>query len=58
MKLGLSGKCVKLIVSRFEEIVKKSPSYFSARDFASSITFQGLIIHDEEDDEKIKDVTG
>ena len=51
MKLGLSEKCVKLIVNRFEEIVKKSPSYFSASDFANSITFQGLIIHDEEDDE-------
>ncbi|MBK5279871.1 MAG: alpha/beta hydrolase [Bacteroidia bacterium] len=49
--LGLSKRSVDLTIKRFEERFKKSPDYFSSPAFASTLTTQGLIIHDEEDDE-------
>jgi pimeloyl-ACP methyl ester carboxylesterase len=49
--LALSPRTVNLITTRFEELFKKSPRYFSAPHFASSLTVPGLIIHDEEDDD-------
>jgi pimeloyl-ACP methyl ester carboxylesterase len=47
--LGLSPRTVKLIVDYFEAQIKKTPSYFSAHKFASTLTSKGLLIHDEED---------
>lgn len=49
--LGLSSKSVELITNQFTEAVGKHPSYFSAKQFAQSLQVNGLLIHDEEDDE-------
>jgi len=49
--LALSGRCSKLVINRFEETFQRSPSFFSASIFASSLRIPGLIIHDEEDKE-------
>jgi pimeloyl-ACP methyl ester carboxylesterase len=49
--LGLSNRCARLVVKRFEEEIEQSPAYFSAPAFASQLSVKGLIIHDEEDDE-------
>ena len=50
-KLGLSHRCLNLILQQFEKAVNQLPSYFSAPYFAASLKFPGLIIHDEKDDE-------
>ena len=49
--LGLSTKSVQLITNQFTEEVGKHPSYFSAKKFAKSLAVNGLLIHDEDDDE-------
>jgi pimeloyl-ACP methyl ester carboxylesterase len=49
--LRLSEKTTQLIIDRFEETFQKTPEFFSAPTFASSLTIPGLIIHDEHDDE-------
>ncbi|HKZ37740.1 MAG TPA: alpha/beta hydrolase [Chryseolinea sp.] len=49
--LDLSDRCSKLVIDRFEETFQRTPSFFSAPVFASSLTIPGLIIHDEEDKE-------
>lgn len=49
--LSLSTKSVQLITHQFTEAVGKHPSYFSAKEFAKSLKANGLLIHDEEDDE-------
>jgi pimeloyl-ACP methyl ester carboxylesterase len=49
--LRLSEKSTKLIAKRFTEHFQKTPAFFSAPEFASSLTIPGLIIHDESDDE-------
>ena len=49
--LGLSTKSVQLITNQFTEEVGKHPSYFSAKEFAKSLAVNGLLIHDEDDDE-------
>ena len=49
--LGLSRRTTQLIVSRFTDIFQKTPSFFSAPTFASSVTIPGLIIHDEDDND-------
>jgi len=49
--LRLSDKTTQLITKRFIDIFQKTPSFFSAPAFASSLTIPGLIIHDEGDDE-------
>lgn len=47
--LKLSQKSARLIIDRFEKVFNKTPAFFSAPAFASSITIPGLIIHDEGD---------
>jgi len=49
--LSLSERTVKLVVRRFCEVFKKTPSDFSAKKFASKLNIPGLLIHDEEDTE-------
>lgn len=49
--LALSAKCSTLITNRFEELFQRTPHYFSAPIFASSLKVPGLIIHDEEDND-------
>lgn len=49
--LSLSTKSVDLITTQFTKVVGKHPSYFSAKQFAKSLQINGLLIHDEEDDE-------
>jgi hypothetical protein len=49
--LGLSTRTEQLITSRFQEVFGHAPDYFSAPYFASSVKANGLIIHDEEDNE-------
>jgi pimeloyl-ACP methyl ester carboxylesterase len=49
--LRLSKKTSQLIVNRFEETFQKTPEFFSAPVFASSLKIPGLIIHDVEDSE-------
>jgi Serine aminopeptidase, S33 len=50
-QLSLSKRSVDLIVAYFEKQVKQSPSYFSAKKFATSLHSKGLLIHDVGDDE-------
>ncbi len=47
--LGLSKKAIKLITEQFENELKQKPSYFSAVNFAPSITTKALIVHDKYD---------
>lgn len=49
--LSLSEKSSNLISNRFEDLFQRSPGYFSAPRFASSLSVPGLIIHDEDDDD-------
>lgn len=49
--LGLSEKSTQLITKRFIEHFQKTPAFFSAPSFASTLSIPGLIIHDEDDDE-------
>jgi pimeloyl-ACP methyl ester carboxylesterase len=49
--LSLSEKSISLISNRFEDLFQRSPRYFSAPRFASSLNVPGLIIHDEDDDD-------
>ncbi|HOX81560.1 MAG TPA: alpha/beta hydrolase [Chryseolinea sp.] len=49
--LSLSKRNERLTSERFEEVVGKTPSYFSASSFAKDFNMNGLLIHDEEDDE-------
>lgn len=47
--LKLSARAGMLIQGYFEERVKQTPAYFSAPRFATELSSQGLLIHDEED---------
>lgn len=47
--LGLSKKAIALITEQFENELKQKPSYFTAVNFASSITTKALIVHDKTD---------
>ena len=49
--LGLSTRAERLIIRQFQDVFGHAPSYFSAPNFASSVTANGLIIHDEDDNE-------
>ena len=49
--LRLSEKSTQLITKRFVEHFQKTPAFFSAPSFASTLNIPGLIIHDEDDDE-------
>lgn len=49
--LNLSNKTTKLVTEHFQEIFQKTPDYFSAPAFASTVKIPGLIIHDEDDPE-------
>lgn len=49
--LRLSEKTTQLIIDRFEKTFQKTPDFFSAPTFASTLKIPGLIIHDEHDDE-------
>ncbi|MBY0434036.1 MAG: alpha/beta hydrolase [Cyclobacteriaceae bacterium] len=51
--LGLSNRCITLVVAHFEKTVNNLPAFFSAPRFAGSLPFPGLIIHDEEDTETL-----
>lgn len=47
--LGLSQKTMALINQYFIEKLGHAPAYFSLKEFASSLTPSGLVIHDTED---------
>ncbi|MCZ8020178.1 MAG: alpha/beta hydrolase [Cyclobacteriaceae bacterium] len=47
--LNLNNAVTRTIRHHFEKEVGQPPSYFSAKLFAKSITAEGLIIHDEDD---------
>jgi len=47
--LGLSQKTMELINQYFIEKLGHGPAYFSLKEFASSLTLSGMIIHDTED---------
>jgi pimeloyl-ACP methyl ester carboxylesterase len=49
--LGLSDRALKNITSHFEDVITEPVEFFSAPKFAESVSRQGLIIHDEEDEE-------
>jgi len=49
--LALSTRTEQLIIHQFQEAFGHAPNYFSAPYFASSVKANGLIIHDEEDNE-------
>lgn len=49
--LGLSQRCIKVIEDYFVEKLGHGPDYFSLKEFASTLTLPGLIIHDTEDKE-------
>ena len=49
--LGLSSRAESLIIEQFEQTFGHGPDYFSAPYFASSVQANGLIIHDEDDNE-------
>lgn len=48
---GLTDRSLKLILDFFVQKLNRTPDYFSAPSFASSVRVPGLIIHDEDDDE-------
>lgn len=48
---GLSDRTFKHIIDHFEKVLKRTPDYFSAPVFATSLEMPGLIIHDEGDEE-------
>lgn len=49
--LSLTQRSIDLTAQRFEELFHHTPQFFSSSKFASTLTSQGLIIHDELDDE-------
>jgi hypothetical protein len=49
--LRLSQRAMRYIVSHFISTYNVGPDYFSTEKFAGSVNVNGLIIHDEEDDE-------
>jgi pimeloyl-ACP methyl ester carboxylesterase len=49
--LGLSQRAMKVIRNYFVERLGYGPEYFSLKEFASSLTLSGLIIHDTDDKE-------
>jgi pimeloyl-ACP methyl ester carboxylesterase len=49
--LGLSRRSMKAIRDYFVEKLGYGPDYFSLKEFASTLTLPGLIIHDTEDKE-------
>lgn len=51
--LGLSDRTMRLMADYFKIKIGFEPSYFSAPDFAKSLTIPGLIIHDEDDYEAL-----
>ncbi len=51
--LSLSDRTIQLMTDYFKKKIGFDPSYFSAPDFAKSLTLRGLIIHDEEDKEAL-----
>jgi len=48
---SLSKRSMNLIIKEFIERFNHGPEYFSASQFASTLTLPGLVIHDEDDDE-------
>lgn len=48
---GLSDRTMRYIMDHFVKTLNRTPDYFSAPAFASSVKVPGLIIHDEKDDE-------
>jgi len=49
--LGLSARAQRLIINCFHETFGHHPDYYSAPNFASAVKAEGLIIHDEDDNE-------
>jgi pimeloyl-ACP methyl ester carboxylesterase len=49
--LGVTDACMDLILAEFIRRVNKGPEYFLSSTFSTSMTFPGLIIHDEMDAE-------
>jgi len=49
--LGLTERTVGVIRKRFVELVNKEPEYYVASNFAGSMTADGLLIHDEDDEQ-------
>lgn len=49
--LGLSDRAEQLIIRQFQDEFGHTPDYFSAPYFASAVNANGLIIHDEDDNE-------
>jgi pimeloyl-ACP methyl ester carboxylesterase len=49
--LNLSKKSTHLVTQYFEKTFQKTPDFFSAPAFASTVKIPGLIIHDESDPE-------
>lgn len=49
--LGLSKKAVQVIRNQFMTMGYREPEYYFAPNFAEHITAEGLIIHDEHDDQ-------
>lgn len=50
-QLSLSSRTIHLMRSHFEKTVGFPPEYYSASAFALTLHCQGLLIHDEDDDE-------
>lgn len=50
-QLGLSERALKWTLAHFKKEIGFSPDFFSAPVFAATLTSQGLLIHDEKDDE-------
>ena len=50
-QLGLANRTMELVRGRFIDVVGKTPEYFSAASFVSTLPSRGLLIHDEGDDE-------
>ncbi|MFM8912277.1 MAG: alpha/beta hydrolase [Flammeovirgaceae bacterium] len=49
--LGLNNRTIQLITDRFIKTVGHAPPYFKIKEFATTLTLPGLIIHDKEDTE-------
>lgn len=50
-QLSLSERTLARILTHFKKEIGATPDFFSASKFASTLTNQGLLIHDEEDNE-------
>lgn len=49
--LGLTRRSARLVENHFIKETGKAPSFFSAKQFATSLTISGLLIHDEGDED-------